>query len=239
MPKTNKPKKQMTDEDYRKWSDLVHRVIQDRFSWTYNSRDTRGLRRAVGYDDLVQEGSIALFKAWQKHNPLRDGAASFKTYAYHAIYRRIARYVGSNLSPVTVKNWAKSYNDPKYRDKVTAAVGCILFSEVVEKSEDEWSSQIGDESSSVPVETMIHKDVVKRCFDLLEKNLSKRELGVLRDRHRGKTYAQIAKKRHTTREQVRRIYQEALVKAAIALTDMEEHYEDSRQDIEGKRQGMG
>lgn len=227
-PKTRLRKtrlRKMTNEDFIKWQNLIHRVVRDNFKWAFDSRaNYRRFKRPMGYDDMIQEGSIALHRSWQKYDGKREDAASFKTYAYRAIYRRVSRYISNNITPVTIKNWSKAAAKEGNKDSVAAAISCSLFSEVVEPGGEEWSSQIKDRTVDAGVRDMIHQEHVGRCIGILKDGLTRREFGIMIEKNRGKTYAQIAKRRRMTRENVRSLYSCTLVKCAVLLLDQEQYY---------------
>lgn len=210
----------MNDADFAQWEKLVHYVIHTHFDWAFKSKSRR-YRRQLDYDDLVQEGNLALIDAWERWHDA--GGASFKTYAYTAILRKIHRFVDSNLCPVTTKNWqsAARYDDT-VRQHLATAVACRLFSETGEHGQQSsFISQIEGDKSVTSPEDILHEDWVEHCMVRLGRALNKREIKILLERAAGRTFAQIGSKRGITRERARKVHSELLVKAAVALLDQE------------------
>jgi RNA polymerase sigma factor (sigma-70 family) len=224
----------MTDEQFRQWEKLTHYVVRTHFAWAFSSPKTgqsgryRRYRRHLDYNDLVQEGHLALIDAWERWHP--DGGASFKTYAFTAILRKVHRFIDANACPVTTKNWqsASRYDDSVY-DNLAVAVACRLFSESSTRGDriETVPEIVGDKATFSP-EDILHDDWVSYCIERLGKGgsgLTKKEVRFLLERAAGKTFTQIGDKRGYTRERARVVHGELLIKAAIALMDQEPNCE--------------
>lgn len=84
---------------------LVGWVIERHFTDFLNRYPT------ISYDDLFQEGVIALIEAEEKYDP--DYNTAFNTYATYWIQYRIDRFVSQNIRPVTFSA------QTSYRDRAT------------------------------------------------------------------------------------------------------------------------
>jgi len=208
----------MTDDEFLKWEPLIHCVIKEQFYWAYpNSNGSlKRWRRYLDYDDLVSEGSIGLQRAWEGWR--EDGGASFKTYAYTAIYRSIYKFVDANITPISTRNWqsATTYDD-SVKDHLSTAVSCLFFSEI---SSRELQFE-GDKSTFSP-KNILHLDWVNYCIKKIREVMEPREFRILLDKAGGKTFTEIGDDIGITRERTREIHQEALIKAACILIDDEE-----------------
>lgn len=205
----------MTNDDFARWAPLIHHIIRVHFHWAVSPRGSSSFTspRAICYEDLVSEGSIALLHSWRRYDPERR-EASFKTYAYRAIVRRMRKFIDSNMSPLSTKNWRDHVRRGTEPSSVARAVATVLFSE----SADESDIQV---PGSAPDTSTDDLDFHTRAITLLKSNLTKREYAILIERARGRTFTQIARKRRMTRETARKIYLELVVKAAALLQDME------------------
>jgi RNA polymerase sigma factor (sigma-70 family) len=214
----------MTNEEFLQWEALPHYVVRKHFYWAYRSPgvSSKKWRRHLDYDDLVQEGNLALLGAWEKWR--EDGGASFKTYAFTAIYRRVERFIDSNLTPVTTKYWQSAVTyDPTARERLMAAISCSLFSEGYrEDYRKDITFEIPGDKSTFSTDDILHLDWVNHCVDELREKMSPRNFRILLDKAGGKKFAEIGEDKGLTREYVRRIYREALIQAAVILIDEEE-----------------
>lgn len=214
----------MNDAEFTKWQKLVHYVVRTHFSWAFRSTkegDYRRYRRHLDYNDLVQEGNVALLDAWSRWH--EGGGASFKTYAYTAILRKVHRFIDANACPVTTKNWqsAARYDDSVH-EMLAAAVACRLFSESNIKGQRiDDAPEIKDDRSAQSPDDILHADWVDHCMKRLGRVLKKKEIKILLERSAGKTFTQIGEKRGITRERARVVYGELLVRAAVVLMDQE------------------
>ena len=214
----------MSPEDFKQWEPLVHYVIKTHFAWAYRSTkdgNYRRYRRHLDYDDLVQEGFIALLNASERWHA--GGGASFKTYAFAAIYRQVHRFVDANACPVTTKNWqSASRYDDSVHEHLAAAIACRLFSESEIKGQSiESAPEIKDDRWRVLPDDILQADWVDYCMKRLGKVLKKKEIRILLERASGMTFTQIGEKRGVTRERARVVYGELLIRAAVALMDQE------------------
>ncbi len=229
----------MDGNDFARWERLTHHVIRSHFSWAYLSEDNdhyKKYRRFLDYDDLVQEGHIALMYAWNRYDPSREDAATFKTYAFKAIYRRVAKFIELNVTPITARNWkarsmaaaAKSPGDDSEESKqLAAAISCILFSEGSQDDEgnDPWCSIEYTGDNDVP-DDVVHKDWVNHCIGVLRRGLTNKEFSMILARAKGQTYGMISKRHNIKREIARRVVGEIMIKAAVLLIDQEVALDD-------------
>lgn len=77
----------MSSYKYSKYinDDIVKLVYNIAFSYNKNFLD---------FDDLIQEGFLGLYKAYNSYNSSKN--VSFKTYAYYWIKKQISEYVKKN-----------------------------------------------------------------------------------------------------------------------------------------------
>jgi RNA polymerase sigma factor (sigma-70 family) len=199
-------------------------VIRNHFAWAYRSTkdgNYRRYRRHLDYDDLASEGCVALIEAWERWH--KGGGASFKTYAFTAIYRKIHRFIDANASPITTRDWQSvSKYDDSVHELLAAAITCRLFSEsTVHGHRIETVPEIAGDKSDFSPHDILHADWVQFCMDRLEKAMKPKDLRILLERADGRTFTQIGEKRGITRERARVVYGELIVRAAVALLDQE------------------
>lgn len=201
----------MRNEDFEQWVPLIHHIIKNHFGWSYvpNGGGSFRTSRTVDYNDLVSEGSIALIHSWRKFDSTRK-EASFKTYAYRAIMRRLRKFIDSTISPISTKNWRDHVSRGEPTSKVAAAYCASLFSEHADGNE----GQIPDTHHIEDFDNLEWKD---HCIETLKRNLTTQEMAILKERYSGMTFTQIAKRRGTTRETARKLHSELIVKAYSIL----------------------
>jgi RNA polymerase sigma factor (sigma-70 family) len=234
----------LKESDFNQWVGLVHHVLQVYFYWAFKSGDEapKKFRRHFDYDDLAQEGCVALIDAWERWRG--DGGAEFKTYAFTSIYRKIFRFIDANNSPITTKNWRQATeSDSSVEEHLNRAVSCRLFSELNPDGNNGYSIglsspdvQFEDADSSESYSNVIYRDWQNRCLELLKKELNKSDYTILMKRARGMHFQEIGKSRNITREAARKQYNKAIVRAAVALIDLEEqHYGTWKERDTGKK----
>lgn len=216
----------MTEDEFRQWENLPHHIVNTYFPWAFTRRpggiDYRRFRRHLDYDDLVSEATLGLLDAWDQFDDDHPSKASFMTYAFRAIYRRVARFIDQNVSPVTTRGWQKALNSQNgdISHDIAVALACRLFSEQTPADVEgrrEAGPQIEDANLPNVPDNMEEREFHQHCMRRLRRHLTEKEIRVLLERFSGKTYTQIGAKRRYTRENARRVVQELMVKAATAL----------------------
>lgn len=188
----------MTDEDYAQWRDLPHHVVINNFEWAYSAKsDLPKPPRLLDYDDLIGEANLGLMNAWANWDPEKD--ASFKTYAYLAIFRWVHKFVYQNISPVsTPQAWPrtlrKKSEDHPMNDLIRAAVwDTRFFSEMRSFSINQPSFK--DEKSSDPSYNVEKEEYYDFVVSVLKECITKEEFKILVDHYcEGKTRQELAKK---------------------------------------------
>mgnify|MGYP000718919739 CR=1 FL=1 len=134
----------MAEEEFEKWKKLVYKVVNEKFSWA-TSGEHKIVSRPFDKEDLIQEGFIALMKAWENYDPNHKSGAKFISYAYFIIRGNIQRWINNNLTPITTTNLrenkvgitkarpgTKQWESAKdRRNKMDLALKCRLFSDGV------------------------------------------------------------------------------------------------------------
>lgn len=223
--------RRMSDKDFRQWERLPHYVVWKHFSWAFNGR-SEGLRRhwrGVLYDDLVAEGNMALIEAWSRYDSTRRAAASFKTYAYRAIYNRVAHYIETNVSPLTMKEWRKAVaiHEDEVKPDVQRAINCLLFSEIEARKEGNepghsFQNTLEDRDSSDESQRSEDAEWTAACIEKLRCQLGKRKTRLLLRRAAGESLDEIGKRLGVTREWARQFLNEWMIKASAILAKDED-----------------
>lgn len=170
----------MTDTEIRfeGWQELVHRILQQEFKWAWSRKQQeRKFRRPIDYEDLAQEGFIALMDAVRLFDA--EKGTAFKTYAWCLIRRRVARYVEKNISPIYVGRWG----DLAQQEKKKVALACRLFSELITSNQDqgaglEWAPYIADQDAGV--EEVDARDYREYALSVIEAYVSDKHWNILR-----------------------------------------------------------
>lgn len=183
MKKNRKP---MTDVDFEMWKNLPYHISINYFSWA--------MENGIDLDDMVQEGNIALLDSWMKFNKNHKSKSSFITYAFSAVYCRIAKYVKK----------------------------CNKYSSIFHSQPDIWLLDI-QEKPKTEFDKKIESEWVKHCTKLLRGILTRSEYKMLMERFSGKSYKEIGESRGYTRESARHAINKIMVKASEALLDEEKN----------------
>lgn len=217
----------MTDEEFNRWKYLVHHVIKNVFFWAYDSKENGSLkryRRFLQYDDLFQEGSIGLLQAWTNYDPDR-GEAEFKTYAFKAVVNQINKFIDANLTPVSISGWRKIKVSEEIQSKLSAAMGCSLFSEI----EEDGGTPVDVEDQRTagdPTEPVESQEWADHCVGLLKKGIGSRRFKLLMHRFKGATLKAVGARRRYSRERARQVIEDSMILAVIALAMEEENQLD-------------
>ena len=173
--------------------------------WVIDRYFTSFLNRypCITYDDLFQEGVIALLEAAEKYDRSYDTA--FSTYAVYGIQNTIERYVERNIRPITFSaQTSKRDREAKHLEDPSEIQSYLNLS-------DEQITELLDyRANSYPVELdpspSTNRDEVAEHLlftDLKDvyANLSKEDQKILRLRSEGKTLREIGESvglSHTT-----------------------------------------
>lgn len=215
----------MTNTEYEQWKRLPHHLVRKYFHWAF-SQYSRGISRAIDYRDLVQEANLALVDAWDHYNSSHPSGAGFSTYAYRVILCRLTAYVDANVTPVTIRGWKRSVKvksqEGSVREKLAAAMGCALFSEIHADTHDmaryrEEPMQVEDKASLDAEIKVNDRDFRRHCMKVLKKKLTKEEYTLLLERYSGKSNPDIGATRNYTREYARRQLARAMLRATNIL----------------------
>lgn len=191
------------------WMPLIHHVIAANFNWAVTNTGTNSyqrMRRAISYEDLVQEGVIALIIADSTFDPERK--VSFKTYAYSTIFNCLFRYIDRNYTPITTgrSGWIKKYGSPLLKRQLASATDYVTFSELVGTHEiSSLSNQPPTGSAAETLQALPHEkqyiqdpgaelermDFSKYCIRKLRDNLTVDEFQLVFDRANGATYHEL------------------------------------------------
>lgn len=189
----------MNNQDFAQWEPLVHHVVNKYFYWAYSSRATRTI-----YRDLVDEGNAALVSAWKQFDPnhVTDGrTASFKTYAYKTILRRLVKYVENNL---------------------IRPGGTKLFSEIDNASGCDFSQLVEGKGPGPEIPTD-NREWIENCMRRLRNGLGRRRVGFLLRRAKGENLKSLGESMGGfTRQHAHGLLAKWLVIATAILSDQEE-----------------
>ena len=144
----------LTDEElFEKWDGLINYTLARRFSWLYSWEDV--------YQDMQQEGYLALWRAIKSYNP--ESGTPLNVYAYIAIYRAMNEYykyrhkkMDSNNFPDVV---SYNYNENEGKDGKGFEVG--LFAKEVVAEEHLYLDDFIN--SLTPRQKVIYEMTYKGC----------------------------------------------------------------------------
>jgi len=210
-------------ETWEKWTSLIHKVIQKTFRHAINASNGR---RALDYDDLYQEGVIGLLSAIKYFDANKEGATTFKNYAWIAISREIGAFVDKNMTPVTTPRYrAVLKGSAAIQEKHRIAVGCVLFSELASFNKapfqpfSEALSLSGDESAD---ELASRLDLVEHAMQVLREKLPPKRLELLLSFFGGDTLAALGARYGVSHETIRNRVRASLEKARGLLLPLRE-----------------
>lgn len=199
----------MTEQPtFEKYRSLVPKIARRRFSRLLNYN-----AGCVGFDDLLQEGYLALLLSLGTYRADHESRAKFFTYAYSAIFRAMAHYLEQHSSPVT---GGRAFNAKRCSEKLKEQYGRATQRTMLsELNFEEWESAVMDTHD--PEERYDTFDFLCHCLEELADRLPPDELAVVTMRAYGASIREIGEmigmsRRHTSRL-VRRLH----VKAAGIL----------------------
>jgi RNA polymerase sigma factor (sigma-70 family) len=200
----------------RKWTPLVRFVISTYFGWIQgDSGFPGGSRRSIDYDDLFQEGVVALFDAIAAYDPNHHSNTTFKTYAHKVIRRHLVSYVGENSTHMHIGRPGRIMNvgSDELKNDLKNAMSYRLFSEFkyVLNPIDE-SSVIEDAAQRIE-----KKDFVEHCQKVMQEVLTFEEQDVVKMKCEGMSLIAISKAMNCSYETARRMYRTAIIQCRIAL----------------------
>lgn len=209
----------MTADEFQQWSSLTHAVVRRCYWWAYRSHKTKryGARGTalLDYEDLINEGNIALVDAWDLYDKDRrtNGRfASFKTYAYRCIVRRVGHYVEKNMF-THVEARGKRVNR------------CMSFTDYLADDVGNWQGLI-DVRASSSEEEFDQAEWQRRCIDDLRARLGKRKTNILLRWARGDNLTKIGRTLGITSEWARVLINEWMVRASAILAGREQDWLD-------------
>lgn len=164
---------------YRKHLPLVHHVVRRGFlSLTRNDS-------MIEYEDLVQEGSVALLRAIRKYNPDKG---AFSTFAVKVIANQLLKFV---------------YNQLLQKNKSFPSVS--LDAPISDKDGDTFADMVGDVDSAF--ENIDNKDL----WDRLSATLTDRDRDIFFKRVvEGFSYREIGRLYGLSYERISQIYKATL-----------------------------
>lgn len=127
--------------------------------------------RGVDNDDLVQEATLALVKAVQRHNP--EKGSQFKTFAYQCIDNRLRDVVRNN----------HSINNEIFNASVS-----------ITELDGSESERLTDKTAIDPIAQAIQNEAVEKLHKLAKEELPPKQYNVLMLFLEGYSYAEIMEK---------------------------------------------
>lgn len=188
-----------TEQIVEQWTPLIHSIIRHKFPWVATDTGTkahRKIRRAVDYDDLMQEGYIGLIEAANTYNENHASSASFKTWAYSIIYLKLVDYVDRNSTPITVPRSDAGPTTPKNQERLRAAKNYLNFSDGIPNQEMREQTFIpmppkDDTELDDPAITLEEQDFSAHCLRKLQNHLETLEYDLLILHYAGETLDEI------------------------------------------------
>ena len=189
-------------ERFEDWEPLVTRVVTKHFWWVWEdsaSEANRRLQRSICRDDLVQEGNIALLNAIEKYDETHPSKASFKTYAYRAVYRRIKTYIQDNYSPINVcrPEFAQTTSNTQLVNQFKSAMNYTEFSDLRANRRDldelpfaptPPKNQMWVDAPDVEIDG---RDFTEHCLKRLRSALTEKQMKILLLKHDGRTWKEV------------------------------------------------
>lgn len=136
------------EELVNKYLPMVKHIIKKRYNYFYE------------YEDLIQEGIIALLKAIEDYDGI-NYSVKFSTFAYVCILRRI----------LNVKKYFTCKSRPFYHN--------ISLYKTINSEESRTLLDILEDSSPEPLELVIEKLLTMRLLEVLKAHLSQLEYTVI------------------------------------------------------------
>jgi RNA polymerase sigma factor (sigma-70 family) len=209
----------MSTINIEEWLPLVKHVATRKFPWLYGTSGYSGqARRSVDPEDVEQEGSIALAKAIESFDETRG--VSFKTFAYHLIYRAMARYLGNTCSVLTTGRVTQ--NESFYTDRtfqmMRSALNYRLFTEMEVRGPGGRRMRFdrADEDAD-PALQVERKEFIDSCIKKLQSDLTIEEWEMLERKMSGESFATMAPSFGMSQESVRRKFHETMTRCQVIL----------------------
>lgn len=196
-----------TFDDYRA---MVPWIALSQFGQTYNKSVG-----CVSFEDLTQEGYVALIGAIKTYNSKHSSGAAFTTYAYQAIRKAMAHYLEANSAPVT---GGRAFNVKRGNEAMQAqfamAAKRILLSDL---SFEELEAAVIDDTS--PETAVDEADWFEYCVGRLVEQMAPDELSLLAMNALGASHREISEVLGVSRRQAARIVRQQLIKACGILSE--------------------
>jgi RNA polymerase sigma factor (sigma-70 family) len=193
---------------FEQYRSLVPWIAISRFGQLYGK--TVG---CVSFDDLLQEGYVALLNALRTYDREHGSEAAFSTYSYFAIHKAMSHYLESNSAPVT---GGRAFNARRGGEELQAkfamAAKRILLSDL---NFDEWEAAIVDRTS--PEEIVDEQDWEEHCINRLVEKMEPDELSLLVMRSLGASQKEIGDVLGISRRHAGRLVRQKLLKASGIL----------------------
>lgn len=199
------------DEVIKEHSGLVYYIINMKFKWAQKFV-------LCEYEDLLQEGFIALMNANRLFDPDRN--IKFSTYACSAIYQQLRQYVSTHISILTTPTDFFYHKRNKGRHGKVAVRGG-RFSELFRETNniswklDRMIKELGIEDRR-SLDDQEEWDLVQK---IIGRKLNDREKYILEKRSEGQTLEKIGYKYGITKERIRQVEYRALQKIREEVED--------------------